>query len=280
MPCLGAALDLVRLGLAVLPLHSVRRAGDKLVCTCGTVECDSAGKHPIAELVPHGFKDASRDPRVVARWFARYPNANVGLRTGDIVVVDVDPRHRGDVTLANLEREHGPLPLSWRSITGGAGLHAFFAAPAGQVTKGRLGWGIDFKGTSGGYVVVPPSRHASGRRYVWENDPRDVPLAPLPLWIIKALRQPKPVPRPHRPIKPDKVYGALRGIIWAMAQAPEGERNNIAYWGACRLAELADQQVMSREDAIGIAIEAASRSGLPNVEATRTARSAIRRGQS
>jgi Bifunctional DNA primase/polymerase, N-terminal len=279
MSCLAAALEFVRLGLAVLPLHSVRPGGDKLVCTCGNAECSSAGKHPIAELAPHGHKDASCDERVVARWFKHYPDANLGLRTGAIVVVDVDPRHRGDVTLANFEQQHGPLPLTWRSITGGAGLHAFFAAPVGGIASGRLGWGVDFK-SSGGYVVAPPSRHVSGRHYVWEADPRDVPLAPLPQWIIETLRRPKAERRPHRPIKPDKIYGALRGIIRAIAHAPRGERNNLAYWGACRLLELADQQVITREEAIGIAIGAATRSGLPYVEATRTARSAISRGQS
>jgi hypothetical protein len=153
----------------------------------------------------------------------------------------------------------------------------FFAAPAGGLANGKLGWGIDFKGTTGGYVVVPPSRHASGRHYVWDIDPREVPLASLPQWIIKALRRPKAEHRPHRPITtPAKAYGVTKGIIRAIAFAPEGERNNLTYWGACRLLELADQNFLTREDAIAIAAQAATQSGLSYAEAARTARSAMR----
>jgi hypothetical protein len=195
-------------------------------------------------------------------------------------VVDVDPRHGGHITLRNLEQEHGPLQLSWRSITGGAGLHAFFAARAGELANGRLGWGIDFKGTTGGYVVVPASRHVSGRHYAWEIDPRDVPLAPLPGWIIEAVRRPKTEPRVVPTFDLTKAPAKIAGIIQAAAFACEGERNNLCYWAASRLAELADQQVISRNDAVAIAVEAASRSGLPRTEALRTAQSAIYRGQS
>ena len=60
-----------------------------------------------------------------------------------------------------------------------------------------------------------------------------------------------------------------------VAGAREGERNQLCFWGACRLAELAEQQVIARDDAIAIAVEAASRAGLPPTEALRTARSAF-----
>ena len=41
----------------------------------------------------------------VRAWFARWPNANVGIVTGvvsGLVVIDVDPRHGGNDSLAEL----------------------------------------------------------------------------------------------------------------------------------------------------------------------------------
>ena len=75
-------------------------------------------------------------------------------------------------------------------------------------------------------------------------------LAPAPQWIVRALEQPKLPAR--RPVNLNKAPEAIRGIIRMIARAPEGERNRLAYWGACRLAELAEQQVIPRGDALDI----------------------------
>ena len=55
-------------------------------------------------------------------------------------------------------------------LTGGGGTHYYFTAPAGiAVVEGanKLGPGVDVK-AAGGYVLLPPSIHISGRRYTWE----------------------------------------------------------------------------------------------------------------
>ena len=44
-------------------------------------------------LTPGGFKDASNDPDKIRAWWRQYPNANIGIATGEIsglMVVDVD----------------------------------------------------------------------------------------------------------------------------------------------------------------------------------------------
>jgi hypothetical protein len=102
-------------------------------------------------------------------------------------------------------------------------------------------------------------------------------LAAVPDWIIKALAPPPPVVL-HSPRKVCTAAQAQRlveGIIRTIARAREGERNAIAFWGACRLAEMVSQSLISRDDAIEITIEAASRAGLPCKEARRTAQSAL-----
>src|SRR5262245_64327499 len=117
--------------------------------------------------------------------------ADIGIVTGGgLLVVDVDPRHDGDASLADLERVHGPLPDTPRGRTGGGGLHVYFAVDQAVGNCTNLAPGIDLRG-EGGYVVAPPSLHASGRRYVWElgASPDDVPLALAPRWLLEGLRE-------------------------------------------------------------------------------------------
>jgi Bifunctional DNA primase/polymerase, N-terminal len=61
----------------------------------------------------HGYKDATRDPDVIRRWWWQTPRANIGIATGAVsglLILDVDPRHDGPVSLAALEQKHGRLP--------------------------------------------------------------------------------------------------------------------------------------------------------------------------
>src|SRR5215470_7716276 len=101
MDMMAAALEYVRRGWAVLPLHPVR-GGD---CGCGDPSCSSAGKHPLGALVPKGLTQATTDETVVRDWWTLAPDANIGVRTGvesGLVVLDVDPRHGGDESLTEL----------------------------------------------------------------------------------------------------------------------------------------------------------------------------------
>jgi Bifunctional DNA primase/polymerase, N-terminal/Primase C terminal 1 (PriCT-1) len=168
-----------------------------LACSCFRgVSCDNPGKHPYDK----GWQQAATtDPAVIEGWWWEGGRCNIGIVTGaasGIVVVDIDPRHDGDETLARLEAEHGPLPPTWRFLTGGGGEHILFAHPGGYVAcscgnadkPGKLGLGIDVK-ADGGFIVAPPSRHISGRSYAISVDhhPEDVRLAPLPKWIGAML---------------------------------------------------------------------------------------------
>jgi hypothetical protein len=68
----------------------------------------------------------------------------------------------------------------------------------------------------------------------------------------------------------------LNGILRTIAGAREGERNNLAFWGACRLAELVQRGELGRNDAIALTIEAAGRAGLTRSEAEGRIKSAFR----
>lgn len=195
---LDAALYLAARGGRVFPLHGVRPGPDgRLTCTCGKVGCKDAGKHPFGRLAPNGLSNATNREQIIRHWFTAEPLANVGLATGNAVVLDVDPRHGGDASLAALEAEHGALPPTVRALTGGGGEHIFFRPPAGMEIRnsagdsGGLAPGLDIRG-AGGYVVAPPSLHLSGRTYEWSVDhhPDEVTAADMPAWLVALLVQP------------------------------------------------------------------------------------------
>ena len=149
------ALIYVSLGMAVIPLHRPVKQEGRHICSCGKFNCHSAAKHPFGQLVPKGFKDATKDRETIECWFKDTPY-NVGIATGaasGVFVLDIDPRHDGDETLAQLERKHGELPPTWRFLTGGGGEHILFRHPGGIVpnSAGKIGKGIDVRG-DGGYA--------------------------------------------------------------------------------------------------------------------------------
>jgi hypothetical protein len=194
-----AALEYTRRGLAVFPVHHPRAGG----CSCGRAACSDAGKHPVGRLAPHGFKSASRERGPVTAWWDAEPKANIAIVTGgDIAVLDVDPRNGGDETLRRLLAEHGALPDTATSATGGNGTHYWFRKRR-MLRSGKLGPGLDLK-ADGGYVLVPPSLHVSGRVYTWLVTLDHLVL--LPAWIAARAGEP-PVPRrpPARavPLDPD-----------------------------------------------------------------------------
>jgi putative DNA primase/helicase len=172
-----------KLGWKVFPCHSITEGR----CTCGDPACTSPGKHP---RTVHGCKDASSDRAVIVEWWRRSPNSNIAVATGEpsgVDVLDVDPRHGGDETLRALELEHGELPATPMSTTGGGGWHRFFKHTPGLANSaGKLGPGLDWR-TTGGFVILPPSQHISGRRYVWEcaSRPEEITAARLPEALLK-----------------------------------------------------------------------------------------------
>lgn len=179
------------------------------------------GKVPDGRLVAHGLLDASTDPDAIRRWWRAAPDSAVGIALPDgVLVVDVDVRSDGDHTLAQLERAHGELPETLECETGGGGLHIWLRTPRGVArnSAGALGPGLDTRGP-GGYVVVPPSLHASGRRYAWRGETHDI--ADAPAWLLDLLRE-----RETRTTDAEGVEGE---------RIPEGCRDTSLYSLACAL---------------------------------------------
>ncbi len=149
---LDAAVERARKGALLLPLWWTDENG---VCQCPKkASCGSPGKHPLTE---HGLDDASNDPATIARWWGRYPNANIGERT------DVCPRI--DIDLLEVAREiaaDAALPLQTQvARTPSGGLHIVLATPKPTPTTVlRLDDGRELGDLKAerAYVVVPPSK--------------------------------------------------------------------------------------------------------------------------
>lgn len=164
------------------------------------IPMQARGKRPL--LAWREFQQRIAGEDEVARWFKRWPDANLGIVTGrisGIVVVDIDTRHGGPASVAEAESRHGPLAATLEAATGGGGRHLYYAHP-GTPTANRVGMlpGIDLRG-DGGCVVAPPSVHPNGRRYAWVagRGPGDVALAPLPVHFGGAGVASRPVGHPR-----------------------------------------------------------------------------------
>ena len=167
---LEAALTYASRGWRVVPLHGW--TGSR--CTCGNEHCDSPGKHPRNV---NGLTGASSNPATIRQWFGNWPDSNVGLVTGEhFDVLDVDGAD-GEASLDKLIADNGDLPDDIIEIeTGSGGRHYLFKS-TGAGNRAKMRPGLDWRG-KGGYIVAPPSRHASGRCYtetVWQRLPGGVP---------------------------------------------------------------------------------------------------------
>jgi len=146
MTYLDSALRLAALGYRVFPL-------------------EPNGKRPIVSRWPDV---ATVDGDQIQRWWAEWPNANIGLRTGEgLVVLDCDckpapgasaPRPGLD-SLALLDMLG--LPESMRVTTPSGGMHVYLAYEDGSLRANSVDELANFPGidvrAEGGYVVAPGS---------------------------------------------------------------------------------------------------------------------------
>jgi hypothetical protein len=225
--------------------------------------CHADNKQPYTA---HGFKDASTDPALIAKWWREHPDALVGVPTGHkFVVLDCDLQH----VEAQQWYSKANLPLTRTHVTRSGGRHLFFKPrPDFKNSAAKIEYGIDTRGL-GGYVIWWP---AHGFDVLHGGV-----LAEVPMWLMSRLNPPDsaPIVRPitQRHLRSDDD---LKPLIRVILQSKEGERNCAAFWAACRLAEHVATGQLGRDDMVAIIVEATGRVGLPHIEARRIAHSALR----
>jgi hypothetical protein len=231
--------------------------------------------------------DATTDSAVIASWWRRRRYANPAMRTGarpagaGIVVLDIDPEHAGDASLAQLLAVHGPLPPTLAVITGGGGRHLYFTcADRVPTSAGRLGPGLDVRG-EGGYVLVPPSVHTSGGRYRWAERP----VAALPDWLAHVAQPRRLEPDEQTTPQTRAVHqpcawaaAALAAEVAGVRTATEGTRNHTLNRAAFALGQLVGAGYLDPGDVAALLTDAGLAAGLAAAETRATIASGLRAG--
>lgn len=197
-----AALYYTVKGWQVFPLNWVKDGA----CSCKNAECHSPGKHPLTR---NGLKDATGDKKQIAKWWHEFPDANIGVRTGEIsgiFVVDLDKKTGidGETAYKLLAGTH-KTPLSAGQDTGSGGSHLIYKYPDFEVrntanlyANGQRQNGIDIRGQEG-YIVAAPSNHISGGSYKYY----DLEVAEAPNWLLAILRN-QVTPEPQQKVTFEK----------------------------------------------------------------------------
>jgi hypothetical protein len=151
--------------------------------------CAPGGKAPITS---RGFKDATTDLGQISAWWERFPEANIGIPTAGLLVVDVDG---GDNTWPADPEKAKDMACGPISLTPRGGRHYILRQPKGRTfrnTTGRLAPHVDTR-ADGGYIVVPPSV-VVGKPYRWAETfelrvvPTELPVPPA--WLTDLLDNP------------------------------------------------------------------------------------------
>jgi putative DNA primase/helicase len=178
-------------------------------CTCGDSHCGSPGKHPLSK----GWKQqATNDPEQVEKWRSD-PKINLAIacgRASNLLVLDVDGIY-GPISVAELEKENGPLPETFTVRTGN-GSQRYFQCPSTPLPNSvKFVDDLDTR-SEGGYVIAEGARHKSGRTYTVS---KDVPPAVMPEWLIKKILTGK-----------RKGWKNGAGVVVPEGGLQQGSRNN------------------------------------------------------
>jgi len=218
---LDALLYYTKQDWKIFPVHYMVDGG----CSCKKPNCTSPGKHP---LTSDGFKSATSNREQVETWHRQFPDANWGLRTGDratggsgLLIIDVDGKTGGFVGWEELEEDPAYRFETVESVTGsGDGLHYWLEYPEGydiRNSAGKLATGVDIR-ANGGYIVIPPSK--TKQMYTFRIKPGDVPLAPTPPELIKAVNGKK------RTVPSDSTESEVKPTIEKTSDViPAGQRH-------------------------------------------------------
>ncbi len=259
------------------------------VANCG--RCQPANGQPPHDpqgckcLTCHGFYAATLDPRLITRMVAMVGGGMLAIRTGApsrLVIIDVDPAHDGNRSLATL-RDQGLLPPTRYVRTGSGGLHLYYQHPGIHTKIGcsqsLLGPGLDVR-SDGGYVVAPPAVHPITRMpYVWAEP--DAALIEMPRALRAACtpapEQPPAAPRsttPHltRAEGISSPAALLKAHLDRVRNAPQGKRRTTLYGCTRGVARMVAAGAINPTDAqaalmeVGLAAGQTERSALAAID--------------
>lgn len=163
---------------------------NKLGWSVFPVSSGTAKKKPLVKWTK--FQDKLQSEGATVSLFGKFPDAGIGVATGKLsglCVIDFETTE----AIRRFEASICALPQTIVSVTGrasGEGRHYFFRYPAGYNLRNsaKKYKDTDFRG-EGGYVVLPPSKHHSGKSYHWDGiDPLEMGLDDLCDMPIEAIK--------------------------------------------------------------------------------------------
>lgn len=145
-------------------------------------DCDKPGKRPLLNSWTKLNAGSPHEAAVNDRFEHFDWDCNIGLRTGleaNLLVLDIDGP-KGSASLEGYELPAGPVITTGRI----GGYHHWFLAPEEEIAK-KIAFlpGVDLM-AEGGFVLAPPSVHASGNVYRAQGSSLQAPLPELPSWIF------------------------------------------------------------------------------------------------
>lgn len=249
------------------------------VFPCRPVHLDEKRKAK-APLIAGGLNSATLDKARIKDWWAKWPDAAIGIPTGivwDVLDVDIKGEADGRVHLPYLQRLGLLDGCKKVAQTPSGGWHLYFPAAQGLTNKASATLGLDVR-AKGGYVLAPPSwidqwndpgaEYAGA--YVDHGETTGSTDDPL-LWdlIVSALQPIDASTRKPIPLLPSERKASIASLREWVANRQSGERNNALHWAVCRCI---DNNIDPYE-----LMEAALLTGLSEAEIRLTMDSALRR---
>jgi len=172
-------------------------------------------------LTSRGLLDATTDAGQIEAWWTQYPNANIGIATTGLIVIDIDGADNSWLA-DDVEKQTDLAQVV--SLTPNGGRHHIFRRPEGKNwrnTASKIAPKVDTR-ANGGYIVAPPSV-VNGKPYRWAPGMElTMPAGELPeppAWLVEIL---------------DGIRGNLQSPTCSTPLSPSGdsEKRALAYLDA------------------------------------------------
>jgi hypothetical protein len=227
---------------------------------------------------PNGFKAATTDREAIEDLWAKHPGVLVGVACGSpsgIAVLDIDLAKHPEAAAWWEHHRDRLLPARMHRTRSG-GLHLIYQhRPGLRCSAGLINRGVDVRADHG-YAIWWP---AAGLEVI-----ADPGIKPWPEWLMPLLAPPPAPSISHRAITARRgdlrptLHRAL-GIIRAVLDAKEGDRNKLLFWATCRARDMCVGGELDHAAAMQVLEalrQAAAEIGLPQREIDRTITSAMR----
>jgi hypothetical protein len=193
-------------------------------------------------LTSRGLLDATTDAGQIEAWWTQYSNANIGIATTGLIVIDIDGADNSWLA-DDVDKQTDLAQVV--SLTPSGGRHHIFRQPEGRNwrnTASRIAPKVDTR-ANGGYIVAPSSI-VNGKPYRWapgmELSMPAVELPEPPAWLVEILdgiRGNLQAPTCSTPLSPSSdVEKRALAYLDAMPPAISGQGgHNVTYSAATML---------------------------------------------